>query len=252
MSDDKVDLNQATAANLTALPGIGKALARRIVEYREEAGSFGAVADLAEVPGISDQMVSDLEAHLTVQAREVEAAPQAEEVEVEAPADKKARRSEGKQRDAEELSQEFEAAAREGDIKKVQTLMKDGADGQDKFALIWAAEDGNNQVVAELIKAGADVNSKTAVGGTNALALAAQNGHLEVVRTLIEAGADVNEPAIEGWTPLMKAAFFGHEGIAQTLLEAGAEPGARDANGKTAIDHAKRAGNQQIVGLLSR
>ena len=61
MSDEKVDLNQATAANLESLPGIGKAIADRIVEHRKEVGAFQTIGDLAEVSGISDQMVSDLE-----------------------------------------------------------------------------------------------------------------------------------------------------------------------------------------------
>ncbi|MFN2222535.1 MAG: ankyrin repeat domain-containing protein, partial [Candidatus Promineifilaceae bacterium] len=88
--------------------------------------------------------------------------------------------------------------------------------------------------------------------GPNALALAAQNGHLEVVQTLVEAGADVNEPAMRGWTPLMKAAFFGHDEIVQSLLEAGAELRVRDMSGRTAADHAQRADNQQVASLLVR
>jgi hypothetical protein len=34
------------------------------------------------------------------------------------------------------------------------------------------------------------------------------------------------------------------------LIEAGAGIRARDANGQTAIDHARQADNQQIVGAL--
>jgi ankyrin repeat protein len=106
--------------------------------------------------------------------------------------------------------------------------------------------------VLELLKAGADVNSKSAAGGPNALTLAAQNGHLEVVQTLIEAGADVNQPAMQGWTPLMKATFFGHDQIVRALLEAGAETSLRDKHGRTAVDHAQRADNHQLANLLAR
>lgn len=134
----------------------------------------------------------------------------------------------------------------------MQALLKAGADGSDKFALLWAAQNGHDQVVAELIKAGADVNSKSAEDGTHALALAAQNGHLAVVQLLIEAGADVNEAAIEGCNPLMKAALFGHEEIAKTLLLADAKIRSRDVYGQTAADYARKAGNQKIVALLSR
>ena len=69
---------------------------------------------------------------------------------------------------------------------------------------------------------------------------------------LLEAGADVNLPSKNGWTPLMKAAFFGHDKIVQTLLEAGAEVRVRDMHGRTAADHAHRSDNQQLTALLAR
>jgi competence protein ComEA len=47
-----VDVNRATAAELTALPGIGPALAARIVASREAEGPFRAADDLLRVAGI--------------------------------------------------------------------------------------------------------------------------------------------------------------------------------------------------------
>jgi competence ComEA-like helix-hairpin-helix protein len=48
-----VDLNLATAAELSQrLDGVGPKLAARIVKYRELCGRFGAVSDLAHVPGV--------------------------------------------------------------------------------------------------------------------------------------------------------------------------------------------------------
>ena len=51
-----VDLNTADAKTLQTLPGIGPAKAAAIIAYREEHGPFAALQDVANVPGISEQM----------------------------------------------------------------------------------------------------------------------------------------------------------------------------------------------------
>jgi competence protein ComEA len=48
----KVNINTAQAAELETLPGIGPALAQRIVEYRQAHGRFERVEDLMNVSGI--------------------------------------------------------------------------------------------------------------------------------------------------------------------------------------------------------
>jgi competence protein ComEA len=47
-----LDINTATEAELTQLPGVGPGLARRIVEYRTANGPFQTVDDLQNVSGI--------------------------------------------------------------------------------------------------------------------------------------------------------------------------------------------------------
>ncbi len=51
----KIDINKATAAELTALKGIGDAIAARIVEYREANGLFKAPEDIMKVKGIGEK-----------------------------------------------------------------------------------------------------------------------------------------------------------------------------------------------------
>ena len=62
----KVNLNTATAAQLTALPGIGEKLAARIVEYRQKSGGFKSVQELMNVKGIGEKNLAKLEPHLSV------------------------------------------------------------------------------------------------------------------------------------------------------------------------------------------
>ena len=47
-----VNINTASASELEKLPGIGPALAQRIVEYRDSHGPFASVDALTDVPGI--------------------------------------------------------------------------------------------------------------------------------------------------------------------------------------------------------
>jgi competence protein ComEA len=61
-----LDLNTATAEDLTLLPGIGEELAARIVEYREANGPFESVEELMEVSGIGEAKFAALEDHVTV------------------------------------------------------------------------------------------------------------------------------------------------------------------------------------------
>jgi len=58
--DDMVNLNTASAEELTSLPGIGEVLAARIVAYREEHGPFQTLDDLMQVSGIGSKVVEEI------------------------------------------------------------------------------------------------------------------------------------------------------------------------------------------------
>ena len=61
-----LDLNTASAEELTALPGIGEALAERIIAYREEHGPFSATEEVMKVSGIGEAKYAALEGRITV------------------------------------------------------------------------------------------------------------------------------------------------------------------------------------------
>lgn len=52
--DDRIDINTATAEQLTTLSGIGQAKAENIIAYRESSGGFSSVEDLMKVSGIGE------------------------------------------------------------------------------------------------------------------------------------------------------------------------------------------------------
>jgi competence ComEA-like helix-hairpin-helix protein len=60
--ESALNVNRATAVELEALPGIGPALARRIVADRESRGAFATVEALDRVPGIGPALVARLAA----------------------------------------------------------------------------------------------------------------------------------------------------------------------------------------------
>ncbi|MEA3510598.1 MAG: helix-hairpin-helix domain-containing protein, partial [Actinomycetota bacterium] len=53
-TDQGIDLNRSTAAELEELPGVGPVLAARIVDFRESNGPFVDVEDLLDVGGIGE------------------------------------------------------------------------------------------------------------------------------------------------------------------------------------------------------
>lgn len=61
-----IDINTATAAQLEELPGVGPAIAQRIVEHRELNGPFQSVDDLQEVSGIGPATLEKMRDRATV------------------------------------------------------------------------------------------------------------------------------------------------------------------------------------------
>jgi competence protein ComEA len=73
---EPVNVNTADAqAIAAALPGIGPAKAKAIVDYRTQHGPFKAKEDLTQVPGIGDATLEKIKADVLLQDAGAKAAP---------------------------------------------------------------------------------------------------------------------------------------------------------------------------------
>src|SRR5438105_3047576 len=64
-ADTRIDVDAADITALVALPGIGAALARRIVADRDTCGAFGSLNALQRVRGVGPKLVERLAARVT-------------------------------------------------------------------------------------------------------------------------------------------------------------------------------------------
>ena len=61
-----ININTADKSALDTLPGVGPALAERIIEYRQTKGSFNEIEDFKKVPGIGDSKFEKLKDKITI------------------------------------------------------------------------------------------------------------------------------------------------------------------------------------------
>jgi ankyrin repeat protein len=118
------------------------------------------------------------------------------------------------------------------------------------LSLLDAAESGDGPTALRLLSVkGTDVNAADADGST-ALMYAAANGDLELVRGLIKAGANVKLASQLGTSAITEAAILGSAPILDALLRAGADPNYKTPNGETPLMAAGRSGKIDAAKVL--
>lgn len=119
-------------------------------------------------------------------------------------------------------------------------------------ALMVAAWEGEDPIVANLLKAGVPVNCVNAATGDNALILAASLGNAGVVNQLLEVrGIDLNKTNKNGDTALMLASSGKWPDVAESLLKHGAKADlVNPRRGYDALMLASAYGCAPIVELL--
>lgn len=132
---------------------------------------------------------------------------------------------------------EFLAAASSDDAETLKSMLFNinAKDPQGKTALIWAAINGNKDLVHRLIKNSATLDAQDNDGFT-ALMQAIENNHTPVAEYLILAGANVNKQDRRGFTALMRAVKKNNSKLVKLLLKAKANPMLKNAQGKTALE----------------
>ncbi|MBV2169103.1 MAG: ankyrin repeat domain-containing protein [Bdellovibrio sp.] len=182
-------------------------------------------------------------------------------------------------------------AAETGDAEKFNALLKDKTidlNAQDETGmtpLMSAALGGNVDMVKKLLAKKVKLELKNQVGDT-ALAVALTNDQLDSAKVLINAGANVdlivagenkdtllmraasnnaditalilkknkgliNKTNKLGETALMQSVRFGNNDSVKMLLKAGADVKAKNKEGLSALDIAKKSSNEEAIKLLS-
>lgn len=65
--EGKLNINTASTADLTRLPGIGEVTGFRIVKERERRGAFRAADELKDIKGVSGRVYEMIREHIAVQ-----------------------------------------------------------------------------------------------------------------------------------------------------------------------------------------
>ena len=148
---------------------------------------------------------------------------------------------------AQDLNEEFFAAARKGDTAALKALLDKGVDVNAKTrygatALSYACDKGHVAVVKLLIERGADVNAKDTFYGEVPLGWALSHDHVQVVKLLLDRGAAGIERV------LVSGVQGGNIEIVKVALEKG---GLKQETLNNALLRAS-SDNKEIIELLKK
>jgi len=138
----------------------------------------------------------------------------------------------------DKMTEELSNAAQHGNLQGCATLIKRGArinelDSAGYLPLFYAAAFGHTACLKLLLEFGTDPSSY--LSGHSSIEAAAQKGHTACVKVLIRFGADLEDMGLRGTTALNSAVAGGHVECAIALLDAGADISGRNMNEDTPL-----------------
>jgi ankyrin repeat protein len=162
------------------------------------------------------------------------------------------------------------AAANSANTPVARLLIEKGAgvdvpDKEGATALLYAASNNDLELTKLLLTHKARVNvastaahkvrhGEIALNHLTALMLAAPFGTPELIGELLKAGAAVNARDIRQMTPLMLAVASENQDVrvVRMLLGAGADVNARDGEGESVLDWARKFGSPEVISELEK
>lgn len=153
-------------------------------------------------------------------------------MEPRAPSQQKTSTSSSTER-AEVLARKLNAAVRDSNVEYVLELLKEGADVNSKADSGWtplqsAVQANNEELVRLLLDRGACPRARKDNGGT-AFIEAAMVGNVTILELLLDCGLDINDHDDNGFTAFMEAAWYGKEEALEFLYSKGADVNLRRA-----------------------
>lgn len=144
-----------------------------------------------------------------------------------------------------------------GQQKMAMYLLEKGANTRtaDRIGftpLMYAARDGQVEIVAPLVANGSQINQVSRDTGRNltALSLAVIGGHQRLAAMLLKQGAQIDLADTSGNTVLHLAVGWRRKGLVKLLLNYDADPEVTNKDGLSAVMLAKQSGLKDIEKLL--
>lgn len=158
---------------------------------------------------------------------------------------------------AEEPIRELATAIGKGDLERVEKLLADGVDPNQRVPdsplqytpLFLAVEANQPAITRALLKAGADPKIEDE-NGDPVMTMAADPEHLAEAKLLIEHGVSIDFKNRAGITALLRVARYAKPEEIQTLVDLEANPNLTDPEGNSALMIAAENDNPGAVDIL--